>query len=66
MIREIATEVYLGSDGSTARRETGSTPNGNPIAQRWVLRDANGVWIDFDQYRHDLFERHGFRAARPS
>lgn len=63
VMREVATEVYLGADGSTARRESGKTPNGNPVAQRWVLRDAHGAWVDFDKYRHDLFERHGFRVV---
>lgn len=61
-IKEISEEVYQAEDGHTARREEGLTPNGNPVSGRWVLRDPVGVFVDFDQYRHDLFERHGFRS----
>ena len=39
------------------REHDGTTPAGNPIGGRWVLRDADGVWIDLDQYRTDLAER---------
>jgi len=55
-------EVYSFDDGRSARRENGLTPNGNPIADRWVLRSESGVFLDFDQYRHDLFERNGLRS----
>lgn len=51
---------YRSKDGFTMRRENGKTPNGNPIQWKWVLRDKNGQWIDFDQYRSDLAERNGF------
>jgi hypothetical protein len=60
---EIQPDVYRAANGFTARREGGQTPNGNPVGQRWVLRDAAGAWVDFDQYRHDLFERNGLRPA---
>ena len=56
---EVETEVYQSGVGHVARREDGLTPNGNPIGLRWVLRDAAGRWVDFNQYRHDLFEQHG-------
>lgn len=60
---EVAPDVYRAGSGFTARREDGFTPNGNPVGQRFVLRDTAGNWIDFDQYRHDLFERNGLRPA---
>lgn len=54
-------DLLRAENGVTARREYGLTPNGNPISGRWVLRDAGGRWIDFDQYQHDLFERNGLQ-----
>jgi hypothetical protein len=48
---------YRSKTGYVLRRENGVTPNGNPIADRWVLRDGNGQMLDFDQYRNDLAER---------
>lgn len=59
VMRQVQPDVYLSATGFSARREEGFTPNGNPIGQRWVLRDANGAWVDVNQYRHDLFEQHG-------
>jgi hypothetical protein len=44
-------EWYEFSDGRTMRRE------GTPCF--WVLRGPNGEKIDRDQYRADMFERHG-------
>ena len=58
---EVEPDVYRAGNGFTARREDGLTPNGNPVAGRWVLRDADGAWVDFNQHRHDLFEHHGLR-----
>lgn len=55
-------ELYQSANGFTARIEFGNTPNGNPVSGRWVLRDVNGTWVDFDQYRHNLFERNGLRT----
>lgn len=59
---EVEPDVYRAANGFSARREDGITPNGNPVGQRWVLRDANGAWVDVHQYRHDLFEHNGFRT----
>lgn len=50
-------EHYTFQNGMTMRREQGTTPNGNPIAGRWVLRAADGTWMDCDQYRYDLAQR---------
>jgi len=48
-------------DGTTMRRENGLTPNGNQLNEKWVLRDADGKMVDFDQYRHDLAERNDIK-----
>lgn len=58
---EVEPGKYLAGNGHSAQREEGLTPKGNPISGRWVLRDANGDWLDFHQYRHDLFEHHELR-----
>lgn len=60
---EVAPGVYRAHMDFTASREDGVTPNGNPVYQRWVLRDPAGAWVDVNQYRHDLFEHHGLRTA---
>ena len=59
---EVEEGVYRAGNGFNSRREGGLTPNGNPVAQRWVLRDASGKWVDFNQYLHDLFEHNGLRT----
>jgi hypothetical protein len=52
---------YVAPCGSTMEREPeGESPNGNRFAGRWVLRDKDGNYLDHDQYRHDMMERHGF------
>lgn len=63
VMREVEPEVYRAECGFTARREQGDTPNGNPVGGRWVLRDARDALVDFDQYRHDLFERNELKTA---
>lgn len=50
--------MYIGEDGGYFEREFGKTPNGNDIAGRWVLRDAQHKFIDVDAYRNDMAERH--------
>ncbi|MCK6433163.1 MAG: hypothetical protein L6Q68_09035 [Aquabacterium sp.] len=59
---EVEPDVYRAANGFSARRENGLTPEGNTVAQRWVLRDADGAWVDFNQHRHDLFEHNGLRT----
>ena len=62
-IREVCDDYYqyyLSDDGHTMRREYSKTPGGNLLNGRWVLRAPDGTWIDFDQHRFDLAERHGF------
>jgi hypothetical protein len=56
------TEWYSAADGRTIRREHGLSPNGNPLCGRWVLREADGTFVDYDQYRYDLFSMHDFTA----
>jgi hypothetical protein len=57
-------EYYISDDHSVLiQREDGLTPFGNPMNMRWVMREHKdtgwrlGKMIDFDKYRHDLFER---------
>lgn len=57
-------ERYLSSDGlSVARERDTLTPNGNPMAGRWALRDGAGTLVDFDQYRNDLAERNSIKLV---
>lgn len=60
-LNQISQDQFRAEDGRTMAREHGSTPNGNPLSGRWVLRTADGAFLDFDQYRHDLAERNGLR-----
>jgi hypothetical protein len=59
VLTQEAPERYKSAEGHTMQREQGETPNGNPIGGYWVLRSPSGSWIDYDQYRNDLAERHG-------
>lgn len=63
VMHQVEQDIYRAANGCTARREDGLTPSGNPVGQRWVLRDASGAWLDCNQYRHDLFEHNGLRTA---
>ncbi len=58
IIRETSHDTYSSTDGYRMAREYGKTPNGNDLHGRWVLRDSTDKFIDFDQYRNDLVERH--------
>lgn len=59
---EVHSELLIAANGTQIAREYNTrTPNGNSVSGHWVLRDVNGIFIDFDQYRHDLMERNGFR-----
>lgn len=59
VMNSINDNEYLAHDMSMSmKREYGETPNGNNLSGRWVLRDAKGIMLDFDQYRNDLAERH--------
>lgn len=57
-------DVYESDHGHLARREYGLTPNGNPLQGCWVLRDAAGAFLDFNRYRHDLFDQNGLCMHR--
>lgn len=63
VVVEVEPDVYRAGNGFSARREYSVTPSGNPIAQRWVLRDATGARVDVNQYRHDLFLHNGLRPV---
>ena len=54
---------YVGESGWVMARENGLTPNGNQLGGRWVLRDPHGEYVDHDQYRHDLAERHNIHLS---
>jgi hypothetical protein len=56
--KQTAVDKYESTNGEVIKREYGKTPNGNNLNGFWVYRNANGEFIDYDQYRHDLFERH--------
>lgn len=62
-MRQTSEENYIGDGQYRMQREFGLTPNGNSIGGRWVLRGPAGEWIDCDQSRHDLLERHGIVTA---
>ncbi len=66
---EVSDVRYEIRDGSNdlrfnMAREHGPTPAGNELGGRWVLRDTGGGMVDFDQYRHDLWGRHGIEPTR--
>lgn len=50
-------DMYVFPDNSTLRRESGKTPQGNDMDGQWVYRDANGNFLDYSSYRHDLADR---------
>jgi len=55
-------EQYYGTDHSVLAREYETrTPNGNKMNGRWVLRNAQGAMIDFDQYSNDIAERNNLK-----
>jgi hypothetical protein len=62
-IEDPEVDGYVTEEAGTVRREQGLTPNGNPIANRWVYRNATGEFIDFDGNRHDLFEHNRLRLV---
>lgn len=57
---------YVSEYGHTIRRERGTvTENGNILDGHWVLRNFEGCLVDFNRYRTDLFEQHGFVVINP-
>lgn len=50
-------DMYVFPDNSTLRRESGKTPEGNDMNGQWVYRDANGNFVEYSTYRHDLADR---------
>jgi hypothetical protein len=61
VMQKVEFDKYVAEDGAVMQREEGRTPNGNQIGGRWVLRAADGTWIGFNQYRHDLAAMHGYQ-----
>lgn len=63
-LHQVNAKRHESSDGHVIMaREYGQTPNGNPMAGRWVLR-KNGVLLDFDVFSNDLAERHHLNIVR--
>ena len=67
ILREVSVDLYasddISKDGIAMGREYhGETPNGNAIGGRWVIRQ-HGIFIDVDQFRTDLAERHNFKLT---
>lgn len=58
LIKITEDQLYKSDDGYVMSREYGEKPNGCLIGGNWVLRGPTGEYLDSDQYRHDLIERH--------
>ena len=54
-------DSYQFDSGHTMAREYGLSPNGNNLNGKWVLRDREGNFVDFDKYRNDLAERNNLK-----
>lgn len=65
-MREVQPEAYEAANGFTVRREHGKTPNGNEIGGHWVLRDKDGKWVDYNQYRNDIFQHPALKVSKYS
>nr|OQX98428.1 MAG: hypothetical protein B6I27_02635 [Erwiniaceae bacterium 4572_131] len=48
---------YKFKTGCKLQKEYGKTPNGIKLNGRWVLRDKDNIFIDFDMYVNALAER---------
>jgi len=59
-------EIYRWPSGHSMRREEGHSPVGNPFSGSWVLRDAEGAFVDYDRYRNDIIPRHGLADVEPT
>ncbi len=61
---EVELEHFRSAEGHHFRLEdAGFSPGGTPFGGCWVLRDKDFRYIDHDQFRHDLMERHGFSTT---
>lgn len=56
-------KLYRGATNHSLARESGLTPFGNNINNRWVLRGPKGEWIDCDMWRNDIAERHNLELV---
>ena len=63
MLKHIDDDKYISDSGETIQREFGLSPEGNKLWGEWVYRDSKGNWIDYKQYRYDLFEKYGFKDS---
>lgn len=52
---KVSDNHYTFEDGFVLKREFGTiTPNGNKINGFWVYRNAQGDFIDYNQYINDI------------
>ena len=51
-------EYLYEGDGMTMKREVGTTAENNKTYGKWVLRDSDGIVLDFNAYRNDLAEQY--------
>jgi hypothetical protein len=57
-------KVYLFGNGYTMKREYGLTPNGDDCLDgKWVLRDENDKFLDFNTNRNDLADKFNLRIC---
>jgi hypothetical protein len=48
---------------SAKREYEGTDPNGNPFNGLWVVRDADGGFIEFTQWSNDIRDRYSERKG---
>ena len=53
----VENEKYVSDDSWVMQREYGDLPHGMRACGRWVMRNAAGEVVDFDNFRYDLSER---------
>lgn len=67
VLKEVSPDVYASEmSGRTMTRGTDKdfTANGNPLKGIWVLREKDGTFIDYHQYRNDLACQNKFTLTR--
>lgn len=60
---DVVNDEYISTTGEKISREYGIAPNGDGFRGKWVYRNVLNEIVDFDQFRHDLFERVGLRVS---
>ncbi len=60
VIESVENQSFTFDNGYTMKREEGYSPNRCPFNGKWVVRDAQGNYLDHSRYRHDLAELFNF------